>query len=606
MRTLRSISLEQPPSKIRIALAADQDRETIFRMRHDVYALELAQHRENAEERLTDSLDAFNIYLAAWENGKIAGFISITPPGQASYSIDKYLSREELPFPVDEGLYEIRLLTVAAAHRGRQIAALLMYAAFRWVEARGGTRVVAIGRQAILDLYLKVGLKPLGRQVQSGAVTFELMSATTAAVREHHRGSTLLLQRLAAETDWQLEVPFWPAAACEHGGAFFNAIGDEFDTLERREEIINADVLDAWYPPAPGVSAALQEHLPWLLRTSPPAGGEGMLRAIARARRVPVECLALGAGSSSLIFLAFREWLTSSSRVLILDPTYGEYAHVLEQVVCCNVDRIPLSRHAGYCLDPGQLRSRLDSAYDLIVLVNPNSPTGRHLPRAELEPLLALVPARTRVWVDEAYVEYAGSDESVERFAARSVNVIVCKSMSKVYALSGVRAPYLCAPEPLAAALRRITPPWAVSLPAQVAAVMALRDPDYYEARYRETRLLRAQLVEALLASNELEVIPSAANFVLCHLPASGPTAAAICDACRAHGLFLRDAASMSRRLGSHALRIAVKDRATNRRIVEILTRALREAKCGTGGDTPIATVDVCPTLTRPYNHRTG
>jgi hypothetical protein len=60
-----------------------------------------------------------------------------------------------LPFPVDDGLYEIRLLTVLRAHRGSELALLLMYAAFRWVESHGGRHLVAIGRREILDLYMK-------------------------------------------------------------------------------------------------------------------------------------------------------------------------------------------------------------------------------------------------------------------------------------------------------------------------------------------------------------------------------------------------------------------------------------------------------------------
>src|SRR5207253_3508256 len=116
--------------------------------------------------------------------------------------------------------------------------------------------------------------------------------------------------------------------------------------------------------------------------------------------------------------------------------------------------------------------------------------------------ILRRAPARTRVWVDETYVEYAdrdpssrgqrrpGEGESLEAFAAVSENVIVCKSMSKVYALSGARAAYLCAGAHQLEELRAITPPWVVSLPAQVAAVKALEDPQYYDAQYSETRAL--------------------------------------------------------------------------------------------------------------------
>src|SRR5204863_2860682 len=98
------------------------------------------------------------------------------------------------------------------------------------------------------------------------------------------------------------------------------------------------------------------------------------------------------------------------------------------------------------------------------------------------------------VWLDETYVDYISAAESLETFAAASRNVVVCKSMSKVYALSGARAAYLCGPAPLLEELRALTPPWAVGLVGQVAAVAALQDPDYYAARYAETRRLREQL----------------------------------------------------------------------------------------------------------------
>src|SRR5205823_10904792 len=131
------------------------------------------------------------------------------------------------------------------------------------------------------------------------------------------------------------------------------------------------------------------------------------------------------------IFLAFGHWLQPSSRVLILDPMYGEYAYVLGQVIGCQVDRFFLSRRDRYEVNLCELKKRLDHAYDLVVLVNPNSPTGRHIPRQLLENVLANVSSR--VWVDETYIEYAGEGESIEQFAAQTSNVVVCKSMSKVY-----------------------------------------------------------------------------------------------------------------------------------------------------------------------------
>jgi histidinol-phosphate/aromatic aminotransferase/cobyric acid decarboxylase-like protein len=138
--------------------------------------------------------------------------------------------------------------------------------------------------------------------------------------------------------------------------------------------------------------------------------------------------------------------------------------------------------------------------------------------------------------------------------------------------LSGVRAAYLCGPDQMISELRGITPPWAVSLPAQVAAVAALQNPDYYAARYVETHRLRRQLAAQLAMATNWEIIPGIANFVLCHLPENGPTAAEIVQRCRPQGLFLRDVGSMGCSFGTHALRAAVKDSQTNMRMMEILS----------------------------------
>src|SRR5437764_7700426 len=155
-------------------------------------------------------------------------------------------------------------------------------------------------------------------------------------------------------------------AACYHGGAFFEAVGEEFDSLERLSTIISADVLDAWFPPAPGVIDAVRNHLPLLLRTSPPTSCSGLVRAIARARGIEPANILAGGGSSDLIFLALTRWLSDDSRVLIVDPSYGEYGYVLETLVGCRVDRLTLSRPDGYVLDPARLVDRLTSAqYDL-------------------------------------------------------------------------------------------------------------------------------------------------------------------------------------------------------------------------------------------------
>jgi histidinol-phosphate/aromatic aminotransferase/cobyric acid decarboxylase-like protein/GNAT superfamily N-acetyltransferase len=560
--------------KLRIALASEDDRAAIFRLRHAVYACELGQHPQNETGLLQDELDEFNTSIVAMDGDGLAGFVSITPPGRR-YSIDKYLDRSALPFPLDGSAFEVRLLTVADGYRHRGVAPLLMYAACRWVDAAGGRRIVALGRHEVLPLYLKAGLEPTGQLVQAGAVRYHVLHGELDKLRAAAAARRELTRTLARRMEWQLPVALEPAPSCYHGGAFFEEVGDAFDDLSRRHGIINADVLDAWFPPSPRVLAELEQHLPWLVQTSPPTECAGLVRAIAAARGVAVEQLVVGAGSSDLIFRALPRWLSRDSRVLILDPMYGEYAHILERVIGCRVDRLRLHRADDYDIDVERLARRVArGSYDMVVLVNPNSPTGRHLPRAALASLIARVPQRTRVWVDETYIDYAGVAESVESLAAVHPNVVVCKSMSKAYALSGARVAYLCAAPAAAAELRAWTPPWAVGLPAQVAAVRALQDRDYYRARWEETHALRSELGRTLQDSLGWDVVPGTANFLLCHLPAAGPRAATLVAAARRSGLFLRDVGNMGATLGDRAIRIAVKDSVTNQRVLEILRRA--------------------------------
>ena len=158
----------------------------------------------------------------------------------------------------------------------------------------------------------------------------------------------------------------------------------------------------------------------------------------------------------------------------------------------------------------------------------------------------------------------------MEAFAARSENVMVCKSMSKVYALSGLRVAYLCGGSEQLEGLRAITPPWVIGLPAQVAATLALRDEAYYRARYKETDVLREGLAGALAEMGWVST-PGCANFLLCELPKEGLPAREAVARCQRMNLYLRDASSMGRALSDRTIRMAVKDAETNERMIEIV-----------------------------------
>ena len=196
---------------------------------------------------------------------------------------------------------------------------------------------------------------------------------------------------------------------------------------------------------------------------------------------------------------------------------WGIPGHVLETVVKCNVDAIIARADEGFRIDKKELAQRLERGYDAVALVNPNSPTGVLLPSSKLAELIPQFPD-TRFWIDETYIEYCGASHSLEKFAAASHNAFVCKSMSKVYALSGLRVAYLVGPAEGIASLSCLLPPWAVSLPAQVAAVAALKEDEYYTKQYRVTAELREHLVVELKTQCGIISFLSATNCLLCRI----------------------------------------------------------------------------------------
>ena len=569
-------------TRFRLSVATDADRDAAARLRHAVYALEIGQHAPRADGRLGDALDARNAVIVAHDGARLAGFVTVTPPGGA-YSVETYVDRAALPLVFDSGLYEVRLLTVDPAYRRSAAAAMLMWAAFRWSAHAGATTLVALGRVgATVELYRKVGMEVVGPEVAAGAARYVVMATTVAGGQAASDRMAGVRERVLAAAEWRLDAPVRDAAACYHGGAFFGAVGDAFDDLGRAATVVGADVLDAWFDPAPGVLAAIGAHLPFLLRTSPPTDCGGFRRAVAAARGVPYASVVPGAGSSDLIFRAFLRWLTPASRVLLVDPTYGEYAHVVERVVGATAERLSVWDAPGYALDPDALGRRLASGrYDLAVVVNPNSPTGAHVPAGALQRALSQAPPQTRLWIDETYAAYAG--ETLEPWATTRARAVVCVSMSKAYALSGVRAAYAVTDAETAAELLAITPPWAMGLPAQVAAVAALADSAYYAARVAETAQLRAALASALAAvPGVVGVHAGVANFVLVHLDPAGPDAGTVRDRCRRQGVFVRALGTMSAHPAPHTLRIAVRRADENARVVAAVAGA-------TGTTAPVA-----------------
>lgn len=348
-----------------------------------------------------------------------------------------------------------------------------------------------------------------------------------------------------------------------HGGASFEAIGVDLEHLERAADVITADVLDAWFDPAPEVLEALRAHLGFLLRSSPPSHAEGFVREVARRRGVPEGSVLPGAGSSSLLFACLPRLLEAGRAVAVLDPMYSEYEHIAGTLLGCPVLRLELREEDGFQVrTEGLIELVRRERPQAVLLVNPNNPTGRCWPKEEAIEFVRAVGEETLVVVDETYLEFAGEGLSLEAEAARRRNLAVVKSMSKVYALSGARVGYMVAHPETAEAMARWLPPWPVGLLSQAAAMGALRHPEYYRLRYEETRRLRE---EFRLAARELNPLPSCTNYFLVR-PADP---AGLAERLRAKNIFVRE--FFSGALAGRYLRITVRSGEENRRMLEAM-----------------------------------
>lgn len=361
-----------------------------------------------------------------------------------------------------------------------------------------------------------------------------------------------------------------------HGGDFFQAIGEDFSTLEKSEKVINADVLDAWFNPSPKALGKIKNHLPFIIRTSPPNYSEGLIETISEFRGIPKENILTGGGSSDLIFTFFPKTVRKGDKVLILDPMYGEYQHILENVIGANITRFILRKEENFKINTSLLIESINkNTPKMVVLVNPNSPTGQYLPKEEILKILESINRDVLFVIDETYMEYVGKNYSLEKDVLSFGNLVVIKSMSKVYALSGVRAAYMIASPRIIEEIGNFIPPWAVSLVGQIAGVEALKDEGYYKEKYQETHKLRDEMITELSKIKSIKVYPSVANFFLLELLDEEAKSEDIVTRLRKQNIYIRNTESMSSQFGNKFLRIAVKDKDSNRKIVSELTRIL-------------------------------
>ena len=291
--------------------------------------------------------------------------------------------------------------------------------------------------------------------------------------------------------------------------------------------------------------------------------------ALSRTADVDPGCIAVGNGSAALIGAIVRA--LQPQCCLLPVPSFSEYRKALRDA------RVPTRTLASapphFTLDLERLAARVAGARaDLVLLANPNNPTGALLSRGQLHRYLKRTP-RTITLVDEAFIDYAPAESLIA--PPRPRNLVVLRSLTKFYGLPGVRAGYAIAPAHLAARIEAMLPSWPIgTLDAALAA--AAPGDVAYEERTREANGRERAWLAAGLLDLGIATVPASANFLLCDVrPRWSGTASALAER------LARDAGILVRAFPDDRIlqrgcwiRVAVRTRPASRRLLAALAAA--------------------------------
>ena len=226
---------------------------------------------------------------------------------------------------------------------------------------------------------------------------------------------------------------------------------------------------------------------------------------------MPVSHIVAGNGSVEIIDLIARAFLGPGDNAVISEHAFVRF----RQIVAAHnhgVRHVPMG---DWTHDLAAMGRAIDDHTRLVFVANPNNPTGTCNGRAEVEALVAALPAGCLLVMDQAYFEYADDPEYPDGIdlVRRGAPVIVTRTFSKVYGLGGLRAGYAVADPEVIEALLVIREAFGTSVVAQAGAAAALRDVEFVRRSVASNAAERPRLARAL-SNRGFRVLPSIANFV--------------------------------------------------------------------------------------------
>jgi len=355
-----------------------------------------------------------------------------------------------------------------------------------------------------------------------------------------------------------------------HGGNVF-AVARSLGVAP--EEIVDFSASINPLGPAPGVREAVADAFDRLVHY-PDNDCTALREALAEGHGLSPEQIIVSNGSTELIYLMPR--LVEGKRALIVAPAFSEYERALE-LAGWEADFLYLRPREGFRLSLEHLAEKLAQGCDILFFANPGNPAGNVVRPEELEQIVdRAVAAGAFVVIDEAFIDFCEAN-SAKRLTIRTAGSIVLRSLTKFYALPGLRLGYAIASERVISRVAKLREPWSVNTLAQAAGCASLVDAAYWHATIRHAEEERDFLAGALRKIHGLVPHPAAANYLLVEIT-SGLRSGELRERLIGERILIRSCGNFMG-LDDRFMRLAVRKRDENERLVAALAGVY--GRCG-------------------------
>lgn len=297
-----------------------------------------------------------------------------------------------------------------------------------------------------------------------------------------------------------------------------------------------------------------------------PAATE-LVEALAALHQINVDQILVGNGATELLHLLPRA--LNYTRLLIPVPCYADY----EEPFLLNgleIEHLPLSDENDFDLDLKRLVPLLQPS-QMVILGQPNNPTGQIFQAETLRQIAADHP-KTLFVVDESFIGFTDESQSLQQ--RRPDNVLVITSLTKLYAIPGLRLGYLTGLPFILRQLRSYLPNWTVNTLAQAVGAQAVQDHEYQQRTRRYVQLQRQELVSMLAAIPCLKIFPGEANFLLLRLEHPTMNASQLASLALQKGIALRVCDNFYA-LDHRYFRVAVRTEPEQQQLCQLLRNIL-------------------------------